>query len=354
MFSSVSANNSTAPDGTTTADLLVEDSSTSGRYLQQAITTTAQTYTFSVYLKMPSSNARRYALLYHNESVKGWVFDLQSGVVGAGGTTAVGAPAAYGIESVGSGWYRCYITITGTAASNQFRIYPVTNNGSGNASYTGDGVSGILVWGAQIETGSSATAYQKVGLTSDVTESGKRDCWGLLFDGSDDSLVTASVDFSATDKMTVMAGVRKSSDAARGTIVEHGDSWQTVNGSFAIEAPAGTGANDYRLVSKGTSSNSQTLTTYAAPITNVITLQGNISAPSLIGRVNGTQVVSSTASQGTGNYTSQVILIGRRPSGPLQFNGILYTLIVRGATTPTGTIADFERNLLARRCGVTF
>jgi hypothetical protein len=161
------------------------------------------------------------------------------------------------------------------------------------------------------------------------------------------------VDFSSTDKMTVMAGVRKNSDTNRGMIVEHGDNWQTVNGSFGLEGAAGSGSNDFRFVSKGTASNSQVIAGHAAPITRILSLQGNIAGPSLVGRINGSEVVSSSATQGSGNYTAQIIYILRRPSGPLNFSGILYTLIIRGAATPEGTIRDFERNLLAKRAGIT-
>ena len=351
IFSSVTANTEAAPDGTTTADLMVEDSTTNGRYLQQSFTTTVQSYTFSCYFKQPTLNARRYVLLYHNESVKGWVFDIQNGVVGAGGTSGVTAPAAYTITSVGNGWYRCAITITGTAASNQFRAYIVTNDGTGLASYAGNGLGSMLVWGAQVETGSSATAYQKVGLTSDVTESGKRDCWGLLFDGSDDNLLTASVNFSATDEMTVMVGVRKLSDGSYPIIAELSTTWTSNNGSFSL---SGNLNNGYAWSSRGTGGATVLTTDYLAPVTTVLGLQSDVSGPSLVLRANGSEINTSSSSQGLGNYGTWPIYISSRAGSSNYFNGLIYTLIVRGATTPTQTIKNFERNLLALRCGVTF
>jgi hypothetical protein len=220
-----------------------------------------------------------------------------------------------------------------------------------NNSATATAGKTIIAWGAQLETGSSATAYQKVGLTSDVTESGKRDCWGLLFDGSDDSLITASVDFSATDKMTVMAGVRKNSDAAYPMIVELSTEWFTTNGSISL---SGNLNNGYAWSSRGTFGATVITTDYLAPVTTVLGVQSNISGPSLVLRANGSQINTSSATHGSGNYGNWPIYIGSRAGSSLRFNGLIYTLIVRGATTPTVTIADFERNLLARRCGVTF
>jgi hypothetical protein len=209
---------------------------------------------------------------------------------------------------------------------------------------------------AQLETGSSATAYQKVGLTSDVTESGKRDCWGLLFDGSDDSLQTASVDFSAGDKMTVMAGVRKLSDA--GNIpIELGTNVGTSNGSFAIYGGINTTASGayFAFISRGSSTiHINSAASFASPVTAVLTGTSVISTDSLAFRINGTQVGTSTDDQGSGNYGNYALYIGARGGSSFRFNGILYTLIVRGATTPTGTIADFERNLLAKRAGTSW
>jgi hypothetical protein len=351
---SISANNSAAPDGTATADLIVEDSATAARYVNSSLTTTVQSYTFSVYLKNPSSNGRRYALLYHNESVKGWVFDLQSGVVGTGGTTAVGAPAAYGIESVGNGWYRCYITVTGTAASNSFRVYPVSNSGSGNASYTGDGVSGILVWGAQLETGSSATNYQKVVATTDVTESGFNDLWHLVFDGSDDSLVTNSVDFSGTDEMTVIAGVRKVDTTAR-MICELSTNATSSAGAFYLLS--GQNATDgWWSQSKGDAvsvvGHSANISTIAVE-TAVISTTHDISGDLTTIRRNAVAGSDATADKGSGNFRNDVLYIGRRASSSLPYNGHLYQLIVRGKTTPTGKLLEAER-FTARKTGVSF
>jgi hypothetical protein len=249
------------------------------------------------------------------------------------------------------------VTLTGCRPfSNYFQIGIDARNAAvpGGSNSTGYNVTLNRI---QIEVGSSATAYQKVGLTSDVTESGKRDCWGLLFDGSDDSLITASVDFSATDKMTVMAGVRKNVDTAIQCLYELGTSVSDTNGTFAA-LPAYDGGASFGaywwIGSRGTVfSSARTTATFAAPQTVVHTALHNIATDQNEIRINGSSAATSAGDQGTGNYANAILYIGSR-SGSLRFNGLIYTLIVRGATTPTSTIADFERNLLARRCGVTF
>jgi hypothetical protein len=169
-------------------------------------------------------------------------------------------------------------------------------------------------------------------------------------------LQTASVDFSATDKMTVMAGVRKLSDA--GNIpIELGTNVGTSNGSFAIYGGINTTASGayFALISRGSSTiHINSAASFASPVTAVLTGTSVISTDSLAFRINGTQVGTSTDDQGSGNYGNYALYIGARGGSSFRFSGLIYTLIVRGATTPTSTIADFERNLLARRCGVTF
>jgi hypothetical protein len=190
-----------------------------------------------------------------------------------------------------------------------------------------------------------------VGLTSDVTESGKRDCWGLLFDSSDDSLASSAIDFSGTDKMVVMAGVRKNVDTARATVCELTVSIASNNGGFHLTAP-NAASDTFAFESKGTSLTDAVATSIAAPATRVLTGIGNIAGDSTSLRVNGAVADTDTGDQGTGNYANAILYIGSRGGSSLRFSGLIYTLIIRGATTPTGTIADFEKNLLRLRAGL--
>lgn len=177
--------------------------------------------------------------------------------------------------------------------------------------------------------------------------------WYLSFDGSDDSLVTNAVNFTATDEMTVIAGVRKLSDAAVGMVAELTASLGGNNGSFAIFTPNTAAATTYSFGSKGTNAViGDTSSGFAAPLTNVLTLQADISGDSVIGRINAAQVVSSTSDQGTGNYSNAIIYIGRRGGTTFPFNGHIYQLIIRGKTTPTGKLLEAER-FVAAKTGVT-
>lgn len=195
--------------------------------------------------------------------------------------------------------------------------------------------------------------YQRVG-NATVTPSDYDVSVGklaLVFDGVDDFLVTNSINFTSTDKMTVFAGVRKLSDIGNGTIAELSAAADSNNGSFFIRAPAG-GVSNYQWISRGTSTAAATLTGYVAPITNVLTLIGNISGDLSTIRVDGVRQGQSTSDQGTGNYGNYPIYIGRRGGTSLPFDGQIYSLIVRGAQTSDTQIAQTER-WVAGKTGIT-
>ena len=164
----------------------------------------------------------------------------------------------------------------------------------------------------------------------------------LFFDGIDDSLATAAINFTSTDKMTVFAGVRKLSDAAVGVVVELSADRNTNNGAFSLLAP-GSGADRYLWVSKGTlDAFTQAQTGVNAPITSVLVGVGNIVGDTSILRVNGNTVTTTLTDQGTGNYGNHALYIGRRGGTTLPFNGHLYSLIVRAAQSTGAQIASAE------------
>jgi hypothetical protein len=208
---------------------------------------------------------------------------------------------------------------------------------------------------AQLELGSTATAYQRVGNNFDVTEAGVPELQYLAFDGSDDGMVTGNINPGTIDKAQVFAGVRKLSDAAIGLPVEYSTNATSVSGTFYLAAPLSLGAaGNYSFFSKGNTGNTPaTSGILTAPRTNVLTGLGDISAPSTILRVDGTQAASNTATQGTGNYLTYPLFIGRRGGASLPFNGRIYGLLVRfGANLSTAQIDQAEA-FMAAKTGVT-
>ena len=137
-----------APDGTQTMQLLVENTTTAQHYLRaDAFTLISGTqYTTTIYAK---ANGRTTLGICCAFDSNGANFNLSNGTVGtvSGGATAT-------ITPVGNGVYRCSMTRTPT--SNTVIVFQLNGNAS---SYTGDGYSGIYIWGAQLEALPFATSY---------------------------------------------------------------------------------------------------------------------------------------------------------------------------------------------------
>ena len=68
----------------------------------------------------------------------------------------------------------------------------------------------------------------------------------------------------------------------------------------------------------------------------------DISTPSLALRANGSQVATSTATQGTGNYGNYPLYIGRRNNASLPFNGRIYQMVVCGKALNSSELASTE------------
>ena len=114
--SSVSANVTVAPSGTTTADKLLEDETTATHVLQQFLAfANATAYTMTGYFKAAE---RSWCWMFLPASafaaLSGAYFNLGAGTVGS--TISTGVTAT--IQPVGNGWYRCAITKTSTAAAS--------------------------------------------------------------------------------------------------------------------------------------------------------------------------------------------------------------------------------------------
>ena len=171
----------------------------------------------------------------------------------------------------------------------------------------------------------------------------------LAFDGSDDFLVTNSINFTSTDKVSLFAGVRKLSDAQVGSILSLAGS----NGIFELYTPSMVGANNYVLSATGsTGVKYLNAEGYVAPHSAVLAAKIDIGQDLRSLSANGTKIQNSTVDLGTGNFGNYQLYIGRRGGVTFPFTGHIYGLIGIGKLTTEIETVAIEKEL-AKRTGVT-
>jgi hypothetical protein len=309
---SITPNNTAAPDGAVTADFVYVSATGTFREVYALTSmTSGVTYTQTYYVK---ANGLNYCQILFPGAFGGndiANFDLTDGTVGTVVSTTTGLSAQ--IQSVGSGWYRISATFAGVATGSyraSFCLIPSKTAVRGE-SMTADALNGIYIWGAQLEVGSTASAFQDIG----------------------------------TDKMTVCHGARKLSDAAVSPLVELSTDSGSTSGAFRLFAPAGAGVANYGFGSRGSVAAGSALSasSFPSPITSVIAGLGDISGDSSIIRVNGTQSGISTFDQGAGNFGNFALYFGRRGGVSLPFNGLMFSAICVGKATSATELANIER-----------
>lgn len=167
----------------------------------------------------------------------------------------------------------------------------------------------------------------------------------LEFDGVDDGLQSAAIDFTGTDNMSVFVGARKEADEVA-VIAELSPNLGNNDGAFRMAA---IGGDTWRWSSKGTSVVNANSNQYEPPVTSVLTGLSDISDDVNTLRVDGVEKSSPTANQGTGNYGNHALNVGARDDGgSLQLDGRVYSLIIRGVMSNADEIASAEKYIGAK------
>jgi hypothetical protein len=139
----VTSNSTIAPNGTLSADTITENTSTGSHYIGQPATIVGVQYNLSVYAKI---NGRNRIVLTEAGGIVLAIFNISNGTLVSG---------TGNIENVGNGWYRCSSNYTAAYTSATINLADDSNN----ISYTGNGTSGVYLWGAQLVEGTQPLTY---------------------------------------------------------------------------------------------------------------------------------------------------------------------------------------------------
>ena len=188
----ITANSTIAPDGTNTADKIIPSAISGFHCVQQQITLSNTTASVSIYAKASENSFLQIFDALTTDYVN---FNLTTGTVGSS-DEYVG-----NIENVGNGWYRCIATKAFPSGNLNVRFSVVTSStATRGESFTGNGTSGLFIWGAQLVTGTSAKEYFP---TTDRLNVPRLDytnssCPSILIEPQRTNLLTYSEDFSST------------------------------------------------------------------------------------------------------------------------------------------------------------
>jgi hypothetical protein len=343
----VTSNTTIAPDGTLTADTLTAIATASYVTYSQTGNPAAGTYTFSTSVKKGIS----FNLLSDDGTANGIgaIFDGATGakvanaVLGSGWTLVASSCNTHPTDSA---FWLASITVTRPTATLLWNN-SVALNKSKSTTYAGSTTVGdtLDVWGADLRVsniGVNLPAYQRVNTSTDYDSTGFPTY--IKPNGSNQFMVTNSINFSATDKMTVWQGVRKLSDAATAALMELSSSWVANAGSFVFLAPDGVGT--FVSGSRGTAiavlNQTAAASPYAAPITDVLFSSHDIAADLTTLRVNTVAATSATGDKGTGNFGTYPAYFYMRAGTAFAFNGHDYGSIARGAASTAAQITAGE------------
>jgi hypothetical protein len=238
----ITSNSTTSPDGTINADKLVEDTSTGGHSTQSVTLVSNSTiYTTSVFVKYAGREWIRFTDAQSSNRIH---FNTLTGAFG----TISGTVIDYNKTALENGWYKLSFTTTSVATAYTPRI--ALAEADNDVSYTGDGVSGVYIWGAQLNEGTIKDYLRtETRLNIPRLDYSNGSCPSLLLEPQRTNLVTYSEQFDNASWTKVSCSITSNSTIS----------------------PDGTTTAD-RLVLTSVSPASQTMSRQAAIVTSTTTV----------------------------------------------------------------------------------
>jgi hypothetical protein len=171
-----------APDGSFTAETYVANSGATTTPIVRIITLLANTtYTLSLFVKRRD---------YDTATIR--IYTVETGFAICSFNLSTGTASGGSIFNFGNGWYRVSVTLTTAATVTTSQVQLIRD------AQIIDGVAGIYIWGAQLETSSVATSYIPTTtgtVTRDADVISKTGVSGLI--GQTEGTIYAEVDISA-------------------------------------------------------------------------------------------------------------------------------------------------------------
>lgn len=209
-LASVTANATVAPDGTTTAELITENTATGGHHISQLPSGVGNNtnYVISVYVKAATRTWCSLTSRTKSNSTRDCYFNLANGTVG----TVSGGLTNPRIMNAGNGWWRCQVTTNSLSGATAFATYFMLATGDGGKFYTGDGTSGLYFWNPQCEEVDASATSAIATTTGAVTRSA-------------DTLVLPAAAVSDTAGMLVVDVASLAWQFADGSIIGNGSEY---------------------------------------------------------------------------------------------------------------------------------
>ena len=166
--STITADQGVAPDGTTTADLVTQATSTAGGAIAKndySPLTNGAVYTYSLFAKYVTGSDIKFIMMQDYNITSGaalnrtW-FNIETGAIGTSDSDHTTTTT-----DVGNGWFRFTVTITSGNTGGNFAIYRSNTDGSTTATLN----DSYLMWGIQLNEGTVLTPYIKTGASASTT-----------------------------------------------------------------------------------------------------------------------------------------------------------------------------------------
>jgi len=240
------ANVATAPNGTNTANKIYPSTTSSNPVLYTTAISVQSgiDYAVSIYAKADGKNWIFIRTVDDNSP--GVWFNLSTGTIGTQ-TSATGT-----IESVGNGWYRC--TVVGAPTTTGGRAVYLVVDSNGTTTGTASGTDGILVWGAQLNIGSTAKPYfpttDRLNVPRLTYQNGGGGCPSLLLEKQSTNLFTYSEQLDNADwfknNLTITANSTTSPDGTQNAdLLDDGTASSTQH--WIYQGPAFSNSTTYTI-----------------------------------------------------------------------------------------------------------